>query len=187
MKKNFTEIGDVIVRNEIRDFKFTCDLDKCKGACCTMESDYGAPVDKEEIDIIEEYLPVIKRYIPDSYKTYIEQNGFWEEKYGDLMLKSIDNRDCVFVNYDGDVAKCGIEKAFLAGEIDFIKPISCHLFPIRISNFGGAAARFEYYTDCEPAIKKGNKTGLSVYEFCKDALTRKFGKKWFSKLKEKFK
>lgn len=184
MDLDFIEVDNIAVNTEIMDNCFTCDLEKCKGACCTMESEYGAPVTKEEIDIIAKLLPVIKEYLPVKSVKEIEKNGFWMNLYDELMIRSIDNRDCVFVVYDGNIAMCGIEKAFREGRIDFIKPVSCHLFPIRISNFGGPVLHYERYSDCITAVEKGNRTKIKIIDFCRDALERSFGKEWFSKIKE---
>jgi len=184
MDLDFIEIDNVTVNTEIMDNYFTCDLAKCKGACCTMESEYGAPVTKEEIDIIAKLLPVIKEYLPVRSVKEIEKNDFWINKYDELMIRSIDNRDCVFVVYDGNIALCGIEKAYRDGRIDFIKPVSCHLFPIRVSNFGGPVLRYEKYSDCVTAVEKGNRTKIKIIDFCRDALERSFGKEWFKKIKE---
>jgi hypothetical protein len=100
------------------------------------------------------------------------------------MVRSINKRECVFVYYENDVALCAIEKAFRNKEIDYKKPISCHLFPVRIINFGGEVLYFEEYNECRPALEKGKATGMNVFDFCKNALERKFGKKWFKKVKE---
>lgn len=184
MNADFIEIDNIVVNSEIIENTFTCDLSKCKGACCTMESEYGAPLTQEEIDTIENILPIVKDYLPKSHVKAIEKNGFWFEKYGDLMTRSIDNRDCVFVTYENEIAKCGIEKAFLDGKVEFPKPVSCHLFPIRVSHFGGPVLRYEKYSDCEPAVVYGNKTKITVLDFCRNSLERAFGKEWFLKLKE---
>ena len=184
MDLDFIEIDNVAVNSEIMDNCFTCDLAKCKGACCTMESEFGAPVSEEEIETINKILPEIKEYLPPKSVKEIEKNGFWMNKQDELMIRSIDNRDCVFVVYDGDIAMCGIEKAYRNGKINFIKPVSCHLFPIRVSNFGGPVLRYEKYSDCHPAIEKGNKTKIKIFDFCREALERSFGKEWFSKIKE---
>jgi hypothetical protein len=96
----------------------------------------------------------------------------------------VNNRACVFVYYDGDIAKCGIEKAYREGKVDFIKPVSCHLFPIRITDFGGPVVRYEKFSECKPARKLGEKTNLTVAEFCSDALKRIFGSQWVTKLKK---
>ena len=184
MPGNLFELEDVIVNIDVVITRFECDLAKCKGACCTMESDFGAPVTQQEISEIDKVLPVIKEYIPEEHYRIIKNSGFWYRQLDQLMISSRNKRECVFSYYDGDIAKCGIEKAYREGKIDFIKPISCHLFPIRIGNFGGDVLRFEEYTECEPALAKGKKTGIKVVDFCEDALRRKYGNKWYEKLIE---
>jgi hypothetical protein len=182
MKSDFTEIEDIILNNKIFSTHFSCDLEKCKGACCTMQSEYGAPVYGREIDAIEEIQDKVKEILPPKSRKLIEKDGFWEEKEGQLLLKSVNKRDCVFVIYENDIAKCAFEKLYFQEEIDFRKPISCHLFPIRISEFGGPVLRFEKYRDCEPALEKGKKTKTSVAEFCSEALARAFGQSFVDKL-----
>jgi hypothetical protein len=179
MQKKFVEIQDVFVNSDVFETKFTCDLEKCKGACCTMESEYGAPLTGEEVYEIEEILPIIREYISKRNWNEINDNGFYEEKQGQLMTTSVNKRDCVFVYYEGDIAKCAIEKAYFDCKVNFRKPISCHLFPIRVTNFGGPVLKYEKYDDCYPALEKGMETNLSIFEFCKDALERAFGKLWF--------
>lgn len=184
MRRNFSEIDDVIVNPEILETKFTCDLEKCKGACCTVESEYGAPVTQDEIDKINGKLHVIKEYLPKKHVDVIESNGFWEEKFGQLMTQSVDNKACVFVYFDNGIARCGIEKAYEEKKVNFQKPISCHLFPIRISRFGGDVLRYEEYSECTPALEKGLETNLSIFEFCKDSLKRLYGNHWVDKVKK---
>ena len=150
-----------------------------------MESEYGAPIHKTEIEKIEKTLPFVKKYLPERNLAEIEKNGFWEEKAGLLMIRSVDNRDCVFAYRNSqNVALCGIEKAFYAGEVDFIKPLSCHLFPIRISDFGGPVLRYEEYDECKPALENGENKNVTVLKFCEASLKRSFGDEWFEKLKE---
>ncbi len=183
MQPDFYQADNVILNSEIASVKFTCDLTKCKGACCTMESKYGAPLTKEEVEAIAKNYHIIKDFIPEIHQSEIEKHGFWMEIDGELMTRSLNDRECLFVYYDGDIAKCGIEKAYRAGLTDFLKPISCHLFPIRISHFGGPVLRYEKYRDCEPALENGQKTQISVLDFCKESLERQFGSKWFQKIK----
>lgn len=181
---DFIEIDNVLINTEIIETKFTCDLGKCKGACCTMKSKYGAPVTEAEIEIIEKHLPFIREYLPNEKVKEIENRGFWVSVHDELMTRSINDRDCVFVFYEGDIAKCGIEQAYNDKKIDFRKPVSCHLFPIRISNFGGPVLRFERYNECKPALLKGNKAKVSIFDFCREALERTFGKEWFGRTKK---
>ncbi|MDX1700026.1 MAG: DUF3109 family protein [Melioribacteraceae bacterium] len=181
---NLENIDGVLVSKEILNTKFTCDLKACKGACCTMKSEFGAPLTHEEIKIIEKNLSEISKFLSEKSLNEIKNNGFWEEKENELMTRSINDEDCVFVFYEDDVAKCAIERAYNNGKIDFIKPISCHLFPIRVSDFGGDVLRYEKYADCQPALKKGEETNLSVLEFCEIPIKRKYNNNFYNKLEK---
>ncbi len=181
---NIIPVEDVVVRPEIAEIKFACDLKKCKGACCTLESEYGAPLLKKEITQIEDVLDTVKEYLPFKHREEIEVNGFYVNKGDELMTASVNNKACVFVFYENGIAKCGIEKAFLDGKIKFRKPISCHLFPIRISKFGGDVLRFEKFSECDSALENGAKNNIRLIDFCKESLERLYGKKWYSSLKE---
>ena len=178
-------IEAVIVRPEIVDAPFACDLKKCKGACCTLESPYGAPVTNKEVEKIGQILSIVKENLPKRHIEEIEENGYFEEKDGELLLRSVNNKACVFVYYEGEIAKCGIEKTYLEGKVNFRKPISCHLFPIRVSKFGGDVLRYEKIKECSPAIENGKSKNLVIAEFCRDSLIRLYGSKWYSKLVEK--
>ena len=181
---NIITIDDILVRKEILDTRFSCDLKKCRGACCTLESEFGAPLLPEELEIIHNVLPIVKQYIPDDHLDKIEQEGFYDISDGEIMTKSMNGKACVFVFFEENVAKCSIEKAYIDGKIDFKKPISCHLFPIRVSNFGGELLRYEKFSECEPALLKGAEEKITVAEFCEDSLKRLYGSKWYSTLKE---
>jgi Protein of unknown function (DUF3109) len=181
---NFDNIDGVLVNKAIVNTKFTCDLNACKGACCTMKSEYGAPLTSEEINIIEDFLPIIKENLSDISVKEIEKKGFWEKKEDELMTRSHGDADCVFVFYEGDIAKCAIEKAYYDGKIDFIKPISCHLFPIRVTDFGGDVLKYEIYDDCKPALENGEKTGLTVAKFCEAPIKRAYSNNFYEKMKK---
>lgn len=183
MNSEYINVDDKIVDLDIIQKHFHCDLNKCKGACCTMKSDFGAPLKSSEIDEISHNLTAILEYLPERNRKKIIENGFWEEKNDILMTRSINKRDCVFVYYENDVAKCGIEKAFLNNKSNFRKPISCFLFPIRVSDFGGEILRYEWYEDCKPALELGRKNKITIAEFCKNALQSAFGTQWYNKLK----
>ena len=177
-------VNDIMVRNEIADTPFICDLNKCKGGCCTFESKYGAPLMQDEIGKIDSILDIVMNYLTQRNIDEIEENGFYIEEDGELLISSIDNKECIFVYYDNGIAKCSIEKAFVEGKTDFKKPISCHLFPIRISDFGGDVLRFEKFEECKPALEKGAGENVTVAEFCEEALERHYGKQWYSDLKK---
>ncbi|AFN74365.1 hypothetical protein MROS_1126 [Melioribacter roseus P3M-2] len=184
MNNRLIEIDNVIINKEIIETKFTCDLNKCKGACCTMESKYGAPLLEEEIEIIGKNLEIIKEFLPPEHIEAIDREGFWFQEHGEFMTRSLNDRACVFVVHENDIALCGIERAYKAGKIDFVKPVSCHLFPIRISNFGGPVLRYEKYEECLPALTKGKETSTTIIEFCREALARVFGSDWLAKFKK---
>lgn len=184
MDKQILPVGNIVVRKEIVETHFKCDLLKCKGACCTFESHYGAPLKWEEISSINSVLPEVLKYLSPLHSAEIEEKGFYEVKDNEPLIRSIDNRACVFVYYENGIAKCGMEKAFLDGKTDFRKPLSCHLFPIRISDFGGDVLRFERLDECQPAIELGKKENTTVAEFCEDSLTRLYGEEWYKQFKE---
>jgi len=182
--KDFYHIEDVLVEPEIIGAMFACDLPRCKGACCTMESELGAPLLEPEIGALEKALPSVREYLPRDSARALEEWGFWEPKGGVSRVRCLNRRDCVFVYYEGDIARCGIERAYREGKIDFIKPLSCHLFPMRIFGGKGPVLRFEHYHECGPAMIKGRKEHILLVDFCRDALTRAFGEGWLSKMKK---
>lgn len=175
-------INDVLVRDEIVEIPFSCDLKKCKGACCTLDSELGAPIKKEEVEEIENILPIVREYLDKRNIVEIENRGFYEIKDGELLINSINNKDCVFSYWQNDVAKCAIERAYFDGKIQYRKPISCHLFPIRVSDFGGDVLRYEKFSECAPALENGKIENVTIAEFCKDSLIRLYGEQWYNKL-----
>lgn len=183
MNRDYINIDEKIVDSKILTQPFACDLGKCKGACCTMKSDFGAPLQVLEIAEIGRNLESILEFLPEKNRQEIRENDFWEENDGIVMTRSINHRDCVFVYYENDIAKCGIEKAYFNKKSDFRKPISCFLFPIRVGSFGGDVLKYEEYSECKPALELGKTKGVRIAEFCKDALTTAFGKIWYKKLK----
>lgn len=178
------QIDNILVGREIANVKFACDLKQCKGACCTLESEYGAPIQNEELEQISSVLEIVKDYLPEHHKKEIEHKGFYEKKDFELMTRSFNNKACVFVYYENKIAKCSLEKAFLDGKTKFRKPISCHLFPIRISDFGGDILRYEKFEECSPAIERGEEEKINLIDFLEEPLKRKYGNNWYLKLKE---
>lgn len=175
-------IDNIVVDSKINTQGFACQLSKCKGACCSIPGGRGAPLLNSEINEIKESLPAILPYIDKSKRTEIEKNGFFEGVPDDFATICIDDRDCVFVFHEDGISKCAIEKAYNDGKIKFRKPISCHLYPIRIINFGGTVLRYHEIAECAPAREYGNKHNIVVAEFVKDGLIRAFGEDWYRKL-----
>jgi hypothetical protein len=176
-------ILDIVADNALATTKFACDLSACKGACCTMPGGRGAPLADEEVTLIEEATPAALKYLPERNREVIRRQGAIEGGHGDHATRCIDDRDCVFVYYEGDVAKCAIERAYFNGEASFRKPISCHLFPIRSTEMlGGHYLHYERISECAPARRNGEREGILLYRFLKDALVRAYGEEFYNDL-----
>lgn len=164
--------------------KFACNLERCKGGCCTIKSELGAPLLEDEIGIIKNIIDRVKPFLSDRNLKVIENNGFYFRDGGKIYLNNVNDEDCVFsyITEDG-IALCAIEKAYRTGEIDFRKPISCELFPIRIYGEDRDVLRYEKMNECDDAVVKGTEINISVFEFLKEAVERAFGKEFYNKLK----
>lgn len=178
------QIGKAIVSFDVFEKKFLCDIASCKGICC-VEGDSGAPLTQEEALLIEKYYPVFKEYITPKFQVEIEEQGFSVvDRDGDLVTPIHEDQACLYTFEDADgVTKCAIEKAYLEGKIDFRKPISCHLFPIRIKEYKDFdAVNYQQLNICKCARKCGAKAQLPMYKFLKEPLIRKYGEDWYKEL-----
>ena len=178
------QIDNVVVSFDVFREKFLCNLDACKGECC-IEGDAGAPVELEEVAKLEEALPAIcDELSPEARKVIEEQGVVYTDQEGDLVTSIVNNKDCVFTCYDEKgCCYCAIEKAYRAGKVDFYKPVSCHLYPIRVGNYGSyKAVNYHRWDVCKAAVLLGRKENLPVYKFLKEPLIRKFGKAWYEEL-----
>jgi len=177
------EIGRTVVSLDILEKQFLCDLLKCKGACC-VEGDSGAPVTADEAKAIQEAYPEVKSYINQSHQDEISKQGFAVvDLDGDLVTPLVNNRQCVYTFEDHGILKCGIEKAFLDGKIKFRKPVSCHLFPIRITEYKRFdAVNYQQIDICKPGRQCGKSEKLPLYVFLKEPLIRKYGEEWYEQL-----
>jgi Protein of unknown function (DUF3109) len=175
-------IDNVAVEGSLLTRKFACDLLKCKGACCSLPGGRGAPLLDSELDEIQETIPAVLPMLSEEKRKAIEQSGFYEGEPGDYATTCIDDEDCVFVYREKGVAKCAIERAYNEGKVSFRKPISCHLYPIRVNKFGGDVLRYHEIPECKPAIIRGESENMSVVEFLKTPLIRKYGEEWFDGL-----
>ncbi|HEX2788226.1 MAG TPA: DUF3109 family protein [Ignavibacteria bacterium] len=177
------DISKYIIDDRIFSVKFKCNLGVCKGACCTMYSELGAPILEKEIDIIRKNVEAVSKYLKNKNMNIINSEGFYikyEDKY---YLNNVNDRDCVFSLYENGVAKCSFEKAFYKGEIHFRKPISCSLFPIRISGDERNILRYEKFSECSDALTEGEKENVTIYEFVKDGLINELGEDTYNELK----
>ena len=178
------EIQDKIISTQIFDKQFVCDLSACKGACC-IEGNGGAPVTQEEVQIIEQNLTKILPYMrPEGIAAVTASGVVYQDGDFEPATTLVNGKECAFVYFDQTkTAKCAIEKAHREGKIDFIKPISCHLYPIRTKKFSEyTALNYEKWDICAPACACGEKLDVPVYKFLKEPLTRAFGPEFYKEL-----
>ncbi len=178
-------IDDVLLSDDVIEANFVCHLEKCKGGCC-VEGDCGAPLTEEEAKIIAEVLPIVKQFLPEQFIKEIELQGthVMDPEHG-YVTPTINGGICVYGFYDEEgIVKCGIEQAYLQGLISFKKPISCHLYPLRVTSVEGfEAVNYEPRKQlCRPACKLGNKLKVPVYEFLKEPIIRKYGEEFYNTL-----
>lgn len=179
------QIEDKIVSMDVFEKHFVCDLNACKGACC-VEGDAGAPLLEEEEKILDEVYEKVKPYMRKEGIEVLENEGVSViDSDGDLTTTLVNNKECSFVIFEDGITKCAIEKAYNKGEINFKKPISCHLFPIRIQEYRDFdAVNYEEIKICKPACECGSKLEVPLYAFLKEPLIRKYGEAWYKELLE---
>ncbi|MBO6012718.1 MAG: DUF3109 family protein [Bacteroidales bacterium] len=200
-------IGDTLVSEDVLREAFCCDLAACKGGCCNSEGDSGAPLDADELAVMDAMVEQVwDQLTPRAQQVLREQGPYFKDKAGDWVTSVVEGHDCVFCTYPSDEecltagvpsgsCLCAIEKAFREGQFTthpayrdgkepFMKPVSCHLYPVRLKQLGDYLALNydEQVKLCGCAIKKGRKLNVKVYQCVKDALVRRFGQKWYEEL-----
>ena len=178
------QIDDVIVSFDIFKEKFYCDINACKGECC-IEGDAGAPLESKEVELLEKVLPAIWDDLSDEAKDIINKQGVcYKDVDGDLITSIVNGKDCVFTCYDDKgYCLCAIEKAYRNGKTNFYKPISCHLYPIRVGKYGPyKALNYHRWNVCKAAVLLGEKKNTPIYKFLKEPLIRSFGEEWYTEL-----
>ncbi|MFR9622804.1 MAG: DUF3109 family protein [Rikenellaceae bacterium] len=178
------EIDDKIVSVDILKDHFLCDITKCKGICC-VEGNAGAPLDIEEIDVLEEQYELYKPYMTPEGIESVERQGFMViDEDGDYTTPLVNDAECAYTYVDGDITLCAIEKAWLEGKCTFRKPISCHLYPIRLINFsnGGVGLNYHRWSVCKSACENGKKQGVPIYKSLREPIIRRFGEEFYESL-----
>lgn len=189
MKRNeipMIQIDDTIISMDCLSEKFCCDLEACKGACC-IEGDAGAPVELDEVAELEEALPKVWNELSASAQAVIDRQGVvYTDRDGDLVTSIVNGKDCVFTCYDDKGnCFCALEKAYREGRSKFYKPVSCHLYPIRLKKIGDMTAlNYHRWDVCRMAVEKGKQLNLPVYRFLKEPLIRRFGEAWYEELEK---
>ncbi len=180
------QLGKTIVSEDIIKKDFACNLSACKGACC-IDGDAGAPLDEDEVAILERIYPKVKPFLREEGAAAIAAQGTHiVTEDGDLETPLIDGADCAYVIFDDkNVALCAIEEAYNQGEITWKKPISCHLYPVRVANYTEfSAVNYHKWQICDDACTLGKELQVPVYKFVKEALIRKFGEDWYLELEK---
>ena len=178
------QIGETVVALDVIEENFLCDLSVCKGECC-VEGESGAPLENVEVGILNEVLPYVWDDLSQSARKIIQEQGVaYEDRDGDMVTSIVNGKDCVFTYYDeNNICKCAIEKAYREEKINFYKPISCHLYPIRLEKYKDfIAVNYHRWRICKAAVVLGKKEGLKVYQFLKEPLIRCFGEEWYDEL-----
>jgi hypothetical protein len=177
------QLDSILISDDVRDVHFCCDLPKCKGACC-VEGDGGAPLEEEEISLLEDYIDTIKLFMVPKGTMEIDKTGVFDyDAEGKFVTPLVNGNECCYVYHEDDIARCAIEKAFQEKAIPFPKPLSCHLYPIRIKQLKNHdAVNYHKWAICKKALDNGMKLNLPLYRFLEDALIRKYGRRWYNKL-----
>lgn len=180
------QLGKTIVSEDIIEKDFVCNLNACKGVCC-VDGDAGAPLEKEEIKILEEIYPTVKPFLrKEGIESIEEQGTYIVTEFGDLETPLVKGAECAYVIFDEkETAMCAIEEAYNKGLVSWKKPISCHLYPVRIQNYSEfSAVNYHKWQICDDACTLGQELQVPVYKFVKEALVRKFGEDWYLELEK---
>ena len=178
------EINDTIISLDLIERYFCCDLKHCKGECC-IEGDAGAPLEKEEFNLLRKTLPEVWNDLSPEAQAVINKQGVgYIDRENDIVTSIVNGKDCVFTCYDQDgTCKCAIEKAYYEGRISFMKPVSCHLYPVRVKRYRDyQAVNYHRWNVCRAAEIMGEQKHILLYKFLREPLIRKFGEEWFNAL-----
>ena len=181
-------INDKIISTEILLKKFSCDVAKCKGKCC-LYGDAGAPLEDGELKELEKSYPVLKKYLPSENISVLENNGlYYKDKDNEWVTMLIDGKQCAYSIINNGIFHCAIERAFFDKKITFQKPLSCHMYPVKIEKHTGfQALNYDRWKICKPAIVKGEEENIPVFRFLKDSIVRFGGEKLFNEMEEIYK
>ena len=179
------ELQDTLISEDILEKQFVCNLSACKGACC-VEGDAGAPLLEEELPLLEQAYEAVKPYMREEGIAAVEKQGLYVNDDWDKekVTPLVNNKECAFVAFDDDgTAKCTIEQAYRDGKTTFYKPISCHLYPIRVKQYSEfKAINYHKWEICSAACSLGESLQVKVYQFLKEPLVRAFGEDWYNEL-----
>jgi hypothetical protein len=173
-------IGNTLASDEVFSHAFVCDLSKCHGACC-VEGDAGAPLRDDELEVLDRIRPAVAPYLrPEGRAALAEQGTYVRDTDGEWVTPLVDGKECAYVVFEGRTSYCGIERAFRDGAVDWPKPLSCHLYPIRVTSYRAYdALNVDHWKVCAPACSLGSERKVPVFRFLKDPLIRAYGSAWY--------
>ena len=176
-------IGDKLINEDIFTVKFCCDLTACVGTCC-VEGDSGAPLDYSEVEILEQNFPAAREYMPEAHIQAVEQQGFAvKDADNDLVTPLYNKAQCAYSYTENGITLCAYERAYLEGKTKWRKPISCHLYPIRLAQVGiYTSIKLHKWQVCRQAFILGRKKGIPAYKFLEEPLVRRFGQDFYDEL-----
>jgi hypothetical protein len=176
-------LNNTIISDDLKTIHFSCDIEKCKGACC-VEGDAGAPLEEEEISLLEDYTDEIKHFMLGDGIEEIGRTGVFDyDAEGKYVTPLVNGKECAFVYFEEGIARCAIEKAYQEKRIPFPKPLSCHLYPVRIRELHeGEALNYHKWSICNKALENGMRIKMPLYLFLEEALIRKNGRIWYNNL-----
>jgi hypothetical protein len=177
-------VGNAVVDDAVAHATFCCDVQACRGACCCLAGGRGAPLEDCEVEEITKAFPAARKYLSEKSIATIASAGLVEGTPGDYATSCVDHNECVFVYFDNGIARCSFERAYLDGLTTWRKPISCHLFPIRISTFGQDFLRYEVIDECEGGRTHGALSREKLHSFLREPLIRKYGEEWYRRFVE---
>ncbi|NAS10830.1 DUF3109 family protein [Poritiphilus flavus] len=180
------QLGNCIVSEEIIENDFVCNLNACKGACC-VDGEAGAPLEDSETEILVDIFKDIKPFLrPEGAAAIEEQGCFVKGDDGEWETPLVNGSECAYVTFSpSGIAKCGLEEAYDQGATSWKKPVSCHLYPVRVKEYSKlTAVNYHKWQICDPACALGTELQVPIYKFVKEALVRKFGEKWYKELEE---
>lgn len=178
------QIEKTLISEELLENEFVCNLNACSGACC-VDGDSGAPLEAHETGVLNEIFDQVKPFLrPEGIRAIKEQGTFVQGEDGEWETPLIDGGECAYVVYSKDgIAKCGLEEAYDKGATLWKKPISCHLYPVRVKEYSEfTAVNYHKWAICDAACALGKELTVPVYKFVKEALLRKFGEEWYRQL-----
>ena len=177
------EIDDKVISLEVIEKRFCCDLEKCKGACC-VQGESGAPLEEEEVEILEKEYPAFREFLRSEGNLAIQEQGtFVVDIDLEMVTPLVDGKECAYAIFEDGIARCGIEKAFEQGKTSFRKPVSCHIYPIRVKSYNAfKAVNYDRWPICNVARSLGEEQNVRIFRFVRAGIERKFGPDFYQKL-----